>query len=419
MSTNTLRRSAFLLAIPLALAAGLTGWWIGGGAMRDATPAREVLYWVDPMDPSFRSPEPGTAPCGMPLEPVYADGAGLTAGLDSARSDTLHVSADRRQIVGIVVEAVDQRPVEGSLRVSGRVAADENRVHVVGPKAVARVNALGVAVEGSLVRQGEFLATLAGDSASTAQWTLLDALRDLDRARRNDPGNTQEIMRLESAIRASEQTLIAYGMSREAIGEIKRTRQPSSAIKLHSPIAGYVVSRTAVLGEEYHAFSTLFVVADIRRVFVLADVFNEDIDLIRPGVPARIRVPGRAQALEATVSDTPTQFDPTFNGMKIRLEVDNPDSLLLPEMFVDVELTIRMPETISVPVGAVIDSGLGERVYVDLGEGRFEPREVRTGWRLGGRVQLLEGLASGETVVVSGNFLLDSESRMRASRSRP
>ena len=119
------------------------------------------------------------------------------------------------------------------------------------------------------------------------------------------------------------------------------------------------------------------------------------------------------------VSEIPPQFAPTFNGLKVWLEVDNPDLVLLPELFVDVEIPIRMPESVTVPAGAVIDSGMRKRVYVDLGHGEFQPREVRTGWRLGNRVQILEGLVPGEVVVTSGNFLLDSESRMRASGEEP
>jgi RND family efflux transporter MFP subunit len=414
-----MRRSVPWLVVPLVLLAGLAGWWIRGRTVASATPEREVLYWVDPMNPGFRSPEAGVAPCGMPLEPVYADGAAGDSPTPDPVAEAIRVPGARRQLVGIVVEIVEREAVEGRLRLPGRVAADERRAHVIAPKAVARVGALGVATEGSLVREGEFLVSLTGDSASITQWTLLEGLRDLDEVRRKDPDNTEEILRLEAAIRASEQTLLAYGMSREMIGEIKRKRQPSSNIEVHSPISGYVVSRSAVLGEEYHAFATLFVVADIRSVFVLVDVFNEDIELVRPGTKASIRVPGRPQVFETVVGRVPPQFDSTFNGVKIRIEVDNQGQVLLPGMFVDVEMPIRMPETISVPAGAVIDSGLRKRVYIDLGEGRFTPREVRTGWRLGDRVQILEGLAPGEAVVVSGNFLLDSESRMRASGEQP
>ncbi|MCP3982068.1 MAG: YHS domain-containing protein [bacterium] len=410
--------SVAAIAACAALVAGLVGWSLGAGAWRGDSAEREVLYWVDPMNPSFRSPEPGTAPCGMPLEPVYTDGGPPGASTSDPPGMVL-VPATRRQLVGVVSEAAGVGPVEGTLLLPGKVAVDESRVHIVAPKVVSRVSAIGVATTGSLVREGEFLVTLGGDNASTTQWVMLDSLKELDQVRRDDPGNTQEIMRLEASIRASEQTLFAYGMSRRAVNEIKRKRQPVSAVELHSPVSGYVLSRSAVLGEEYHAFTTMFVIADIRRIFVLVDVFSEDIDLVRPGTPARVRVPGRTSELDATVSSAPLQFDPTFNGVKLRLEVDNPDSALLPEMIVDVDLRVTTPESISVSSSAVLDSGAGERVYLDLGEGRYVPRDVRSGWSLGGRTQILEGLTGEERVVVSGGFLLDSESRMRASGGDP
>ena len=134
---------------------------------------------------------------------------------------------------------------------------------------------------------------------------------------------------------------------------------------------------------------------------------------IRPGMSARISLPGQSKRYEARVSDVPPLFDAATRTLKVRLEMDNPKNVLRPEMFVDVEFQIPLPSAMTVPTSAVLDSGRKQTVFVALGDGFFEPRTVTTGWRSGDRVEIVEGLQPGEQIVISGNFLIDSESRMR------
>ena len=152
-------------------------------------------------------------------------------------------------------------------------------------------------------------------------------------------------------------------------------------------------------------------IADLSHVWVLADIFERDRDFVRPGSRATVRYQGRE--FQARMSDVLPQFDPQSRTLKARLELDNSCNLLLPDMFVDVELHAVRRAAVTVPADAVIDSGRRKVVYVECTKGAFEPRLVETGWRLGDRVQITRGLEPGERIVVSGNFLIDSETRMR------
>jgi Cu(I)/Ag(I) efflux system membrane fusion protein len=152
---------------------------------------------------------------------------------------------------------------------------------------------------------------------------------------------------------------------------------------------------------------------------VLVDVLEGDLALARPGAPVQVSVPGRPGKLPAVVSQVPPQFDPMSRTMKVRLEMENPGALLRPDMYVDAELVVTRPEALTVPVDAVVDSGLRRTVFVEAGEGVYEPRAVETGWRADGRVEIRSGLSAGDRIVVSGTFLVDSESQLRAAAAGP
>ena len=157
----------------------------------------------------------------------------------------------------------------------------------------------------------------------------------------------------------------------------------------------------------------LYRLADLSRVWVLADLFENEAKYVRPGEKVSVTLPNQDEKRLATVSEILPEFDPATVTLKVRLEMDNPRFTLRPGMFVDVEFPINLPATVNMPVDAIMDSGLKQTVFVDRGNGYFEPRRVKTGWRLGDRVEIVEGIEPGERIVISGNFLIDSESRMK------
>jgi YHS domain-containing protein len=207
--------------------------------------------------------------------------------------------------------------------------------------------------------------------------------------------------------------LLALGVGRQQLEELERTGKYVTYIELRSPVDGLVLARKVSPQQRVDKGTEVFTVADLKSVWIVADVFPAEGQYIKPGMRARIALPQQNQVFQATVTDVPSVFNAATRTLKVRLEVENPDLVLRPEMFVDVEFLITFPPAITVPADAVLDSGRRKTVFVAHEKGFFEPRSVMTGWRFGDRVEIVEGLMPDEQIVISGNFLIDSESRMK------
>ena len=207
--------------------------------------------------------------------------------------------------------------------------------------------------------------------------------------------------------------LLNLGVRESQLAALARSGKYTTTIEVRSPVTGLVIDRSVFPLQKVDRGTECFRVADLDRVWILADVFDVDAKHIRQGMLARISLPRQNEKIEARVSDVLPEFDPRTRTLKVRLEMDNPNHVFRPEMFVDVEFLITLPLAVTVPADAVLDSGLRKIVFIALEDGYFEPREVVTGWRFGDRVEIVKGLDPGEKIVVSGNFLIDSESRMK------
>jgi len=209
--------------------------------------------------------------------------------------------------------------------------------------------------------------------------------------------------------------LITLGMSPLQIEKIRKTHDIPANVEITAPADAFIVARNVTAGEKIQKGSELFRLADLRQVWVIADVPPADAERVKPGMAAELSMGGRMLPMGARVSgDVLPQFDALTQSSKIRLVVDNPGFALRPDMFVDVTLLVPYGSAVTVPRDAVVASGLDSTVFVERSAGVFEPRRVRTGRRYDDRVEILDGLTAGERIVVSGTFLLDSESRMHA-----
>jgi RND family efflux transporter MFP subunit len=410
-----MRRSPIWLLLALIPVAFFAGYRIGPDS--GAKGEREVLYYVDPMNPSFHSPEPGVAPCGMALEPVYADqgaeaGAPLPPGAVSVRTD-------RQQLIGVTLEKVAARSLKHMLRLVGRVAADETREYAITAVTRGWVRELKAPTTGSLVKKSEILGAYYAPDVYTPQYTYVHTYETYERLKEtgfNRADNMQgggQLSAYERNLVLAEQTLLNLGMTREQMEEVRKSREVAPLVQLRAPAEGFILSRNIVVGQWFNVGDTIYRIVDLSHVWILADAFEGDEQFLPPGTVAAANVSGTAHTFSARVSEVLPLFDGSTRTLKVRLEADNPGYLLRPDMFVDVELPVELGPAIAVPEGAVLDTGKRQVVFVESGEGIFEPRKVRTGWRYGGKVEILSGLMEGEKVVTSGNFLLDSESRMR------
>ena len=383
----------------------------GRGAGAEGPGSRKILHYVDPMNPAHTSPEPGLAPCGMRMEPVYADGEGNS--LDPTRPPgSVKLNAQRQQLLGVRVAAVEKTPYAFTLRALGKVAADETRIYLLNAAIDGWIRETYANTTGMVVKKDEPLAAFYSPEFLTAQQSFIYALGTQDRY---DPGKEppQQLYFTKRNIKQAADSLRNLGMSDYQIGQVARERLFAENILIVAPATSYILARNISPGQRFVKGFEWYRLADLGQVWVLTDVYENEAQYIHPGDKVKVIYRYQKKTMVARVSEVPPVFDPSSRTLKVRLEIDNPDYLLRPDMFVDVELPVTLPPTINVPVDAVLDSGLKQTVFVERGDGYFEPRKVETGWRLGDRIEITQGLKSGEKIVVSGNFLIDSESRMK------
>jgi Cu(I)/Ag(I) efflux system membrane fusion protein len=212
--------------------------------------------------------------------------------------------------------------------------------------------------------------------------------------------------------------LLNMGVSESQMKEMARTRKAPDLVEVRSPSDGFILARNVTPGQYVSVGNELYRIADLSKVWVLADLFRNEADYVKPGMKVKVTLPNQKNVFSATASKILPQFDSVSRTLKVRLELDNPGYILRPDMFVDVEFPVTLPPTLTVPSDAVLDSGIRKTVFVDRGNGFFEPRQVEIGQSLGDRVEITKGLMAGEQIVVSGNFLIDSESRMKMAAAR-
>jgi RND family efflux transporter MFP subunit len=349
----------------------------------------------------------------MKMEPVYADEADATRGRPKPPG-TIKINPEKQQLVGVRTGLVEKKPLRHSLRLLGKVTPDETRVFRVTAAADGWIAKVMPQVAGSSVKRDEVLATFYTPAFASAAQTLLSAMGYQDQVQTNlSPQLPIRSAIAQNNLRQYRDSLRNLGVGNPQIEELIRTRKLPEEVDLVSPADGFITARNISQGQRFERGAELYRIVDLTRVWVLADVFEKDAGLVAPDAQVTIALPGQGNTFTGTLSQTLAQFDNTTRTLKLRFEADNPDFVLKPDMFVDVDVPVSLPETLVVPADAVLDAGTRQTVFVDLGEGYFEPRLVQTGRRLGQEVQITRGLMAGERIVVSGNFLLDSESRMK------
>jgi membrane fusion protein, copper/silver efflux system len=411
-----MRKGPLALVLLIAVVASfLAGTWVAHRSASNggAPGGREVLYYVCPMHPGFRLDHPGDCgTCGMRLEPVYADGS-TGGGSSSGTPGTVALPQDRRQAVGVAVGKAERAPWTGTLRLVGRVAPDEARTYTVNTASDVWLRKVFPPTTGSVVKKHEPLAAYFTSGYLAAANAYLFALDTRKRHQQSGDVSQAQVQNMDFQMRTAVGNLINIGVSESQILEMEKTGKASELVEIRSPADGFILARSVTEGQYVSAGSELYRIADLAKVWILAETYEGDGNVLKPGMDVKVIHPQVKRTYRAKVTEILPQFDPETRTMKVRLEADNPGYALRPDMFVDLEVSIRMAPAVTVPAEAVVDTGTRKTVFVDRGDGRFEPRPVETGWRMGGRVEITNGLMEGEEVVVSGNFLIDSESRMQ------
>jgi Cu(I)/Ag(I) efflux system membrane fusion protein len=416
-----MKRIIVIIALAVSLAAGAFAggtWWAHRSGAAHAS-AHVATVYTCPMHRDYHSDHPGTCPvCGMALKLLHAEGAtGGDTATGAPRHGSVQVSPERQQAIGVRVGIVGRSAGTQLLRTTGRVVADENRTYPIVAAVSGWIRNVESVTAGDNVKKDQVLASLFAPDAQfeTAQQSYYSGLEMLYRVASAQPQSPshdperslREIERLADGLRS-------LGVSNSQVRELAKRREVVHDIRVESPVDGVVLKRGVTPGLRFDRGFEFYRIADLNRVWILADVDDHQLPFIRRGAAARITSAGESQALSATVSASEPIFDETTQTLKVRLEAANPRLALKPGMFVDVEFPVDIPRTLVVPADAIVDSGLRKTVFVECGDGHFEPRLVETGSRIGDDVEVTKGLTVGERIVISGTFFVDSESRMKA-----
>jgi len=406
-----------LVALVLVAAGFMAGRWRAGPA-GGATQVAAQKYQC-PMHPAVIQDHPGDCPiCGMKSVPIRGDGAVSAEGAAPRPAGTVTLEAGKRQLQGVRVGTVEKSASSHALRLFGRVVPDETRVYSLNAAMDGSVRRTSDVTTGSRVRKGQWLGAVFMVETRAALQAYITALdvQDLDPAMRKHEGMTVSAGTTPTkSAQFTVERLRGLGVSQQQIDGMREQRDIPLAIDLYAPADGWVLARNFTQDQKFEKAAEWYRIANLDKVWILADLADADAALVRPGQKATVTLPGGRGTLAAVVGNVPPQFDAMSSTLKVRLLVDNPGAVLRPDMFVDVDLAVDRPAALTVPVDAVVDGGVRKTVFVEKGDGVFEPRRVETGFHLGDRVEVVKGLSEGDRIVVSGTFMVDSESQMRAA----
>lgn len=381
-------------------------------ASQAAPNGRRIVFYRHPMNPSITSPVPAKDEMGMDYVPVYSDEMGAAPGAVQGLTP-VEATAAGVQLAGVQTAVAERRELSRTTRVSGVVVPDETRVRRVQTKITGWVEKLYVNATGQAVRAGQPLLALYSPELLATQEEFL---RASEAAGRFSQSSLPEVRRGgEELLTAARRRLELFDVPRSTIARLEQTGVAQRTITLNAPVSGYVTGKEIFEGQQVQPGMDLLTVTDLSKVWVEADFYEYESHDLRLGARATVSLPYDPGArLTGRVTFIYPTVDAQSRTLKARLEFPNPGLLLKPGMYVDVTPDLDTRSGIVIPDSAVIDTGVRQVVFVARGA-RFEPREVRVGNRSGGQALILSGIAAGERVAVRANFLLDSESRLRAA----
>lgn len=335
---------------------------------------------------------------------------------EEVETPTVEIPPDKQQLIGVKTVDVAVRPLQKVIRTVGMIEYDERRLATVNTKFEGWIEKLHVDYAGRYVKKGEPLAEIYSPELLATQQEFINTLKWTKSKIQNPKSEIGDLLSrdAEAILEAARQRLRLWDISDEQIRRIEQTGKPIRTMTIHSPVSGYVIQKMVLQGMRVMPGEKLFDVADLSTVWILSDIYEYELPLIKAGQRARI-----------TLSYFPTKeffsaidyVYPVLAGdtrtAKVRFSIPNPGGQLKPQMFTNVEIKIDLGKRLAIPDDAVIDTGARQIVYVDKGEGNFEPREVMLGLRAEGFREVVMGLKAGEKVAAAATFLVDSEAQLR------
>lgn len=323
------------------------------------------------------------------------------------------IPPERLQTIGVKYGRVTRRPLEKIIRTVGRVAVDERRLAKVTIKFHGWIERLFVSANGDHVTKGQQLFTIYSPDLVASQEEYLLALQGRTQLGESEFPEVAESS--QELLEATRHRLHLWDISEEHIRDLERTKQVRKTLPIHSPIAGTVIRKEVVQGAHVEPGTEIYTIADLSRVWILADIYEYELSFVKVGQPAWVSLsydPGTI--ITARVGFIYPTLDPKTRTAKMRFELDNADEKLKPDMYANVDLRINVGTRLAIPQEAIIESGQTQVVFLHLGGGKLEPRLIKTGVKTGEWSEVLTGLKEGQHIVTSANFLIDSESRLKS-----
>ena len=378
----------------------------------------DIDYYTCTMHPSVHSKTPGKCPiCSMDLVPVMKRGpamAGTNNAAELEQPTEFTVPIQRQQQIGVTYGTVEKRPFTHTVRVVGTVAQDKQRRWDYVARVDGYVRKLFVFSPGEVIEKDAPLLTIYSPDLLTAQSEFVALLKSRDEAKgKNQPAVLETT---ENLIEAAKQRLRLWNITDQQIAELEKTRQPQETLTLYSPFKGLVQDLPVDQGKRVSVGDRLASVADLSVVWVWAQFYQDDLPMLKTGLPIAISTssyPGEKFGGKISLID-PFMSDALRTG-RVRIDVDNPDFKLRPDMYVDSDLTMDMGEGLAIPAAAVLPTGQHSVIFVDKGEGKLEPRFVELGRKYGDSYEVISGVRENERVVTSANFLIDAEAKVQGA----
>jgi Cu(I)/Ag(I) efflux system membrane fusion protein len=404
-----MKRSYLFIIIGIIIAAGI------------------YIYFLKPgMERNTRESGPKTVPAEAQSGAEQQHMAGSDAGAAKAEealpqaeeeeAPTIEIPVDQQQMIGVRTFETAIRPLQHVIRTVGRIEYDEKRLSTVNTKIEGWIERLYVDYTGKYVRKGEPLADIYSPEMVATQQELLNALKWAGQKTDVQSGDMHKILArdVELILDAARQRLRLWDISEKQIRKIEESGKPIRTLTIYSPVNGYVVQKMALQGMKVMPGEKLFDLADLSQVWIIADIYEYELPFIKIGQTAKI---GMSYFPGKEFSSKIDYIYPTLSAetrtVKIRFTIPNPGGQLKPQMFTNVEVKVDLGKKLAIPDDAVIDTGVRQIVYVDQGDGYFEPREVKLGLRAEGFREVLAGLKAGEKVASSATFLIDSEAQLK------
>ncbi|MGY8710509.1 efflux RND transporter periplasmic adaptor subunit [Bradyrhizobium sp. 18BD] len=364
---------------------------------QQADSSRKILYYRNPMGLPDTSPVPKKDPMGMNYVPVYEG--------DEVDDGTVKLSPGKIQRTGVKSEPVERRPIQVTVKAPGTIQLDERRVSVIAMRAESFVQKVADVTTGTRVKAGQPLMQIYSSAVASAAAEYLATI------------TSKTVGGVEMYGRGSRQRLVNLDVPEQVIADMEKSHVAPVTVQWSAPRDGIVLERSAIEGMRANPGDVLFRIADISLVWALVDVAERDLGNIAVGQPVTIRARSFVgRTFTGKIAVIYPQVNKDTRTARVRIELANPDFALLPDMYVDADIgTADSSPVLAVPDSSVLDTGARQAVLVDKGEGRFEPREVKLGRRGGGYIEVRDGLADGEAVVTSANFLIDAESNLKAA----